>query len=173
MSTRPLSEQTLKETFAPIYSETNTTTTKDAVVVADTEARTSFVEETSAPVYQDVYTDKADLESADVVATRAQIEETRAQLSETIDAIKDKLSPAALMEEAKEAASDKAHEMVDDLKDKASGLVGNVVEKAQGSGARSLRYVPQCHRFACPVSERDKRTIGPGGPHGESRGSES
>jgi ElaB/YqjD/DUF883 family membrane-anchored ribosome-binding protein len=61
--------------------------------------------------------------SDDVASARAQIEETRAHMTETIDAIKDKLSPAHLVEEAKEAALGKA-------KDAVSGVVDAVKDKA-------------------------------------------
>ena len=62
-----------------------------------------------------------------IAAARAQIEDTRSHLSDTIDALKDKLAPAHLAEEAKEAAISKAHDavssVVDSVKDKASSVV--------------------------------------------------
>jgi ElaB/YqjD/DUF883 family membrane-anchored ribosome-binding protein len=79
-------------------------------------------------------TDAADTPDDDIAATRAQIEQTRAEMSSTIDQIKDRLSPAHLMEEAKEAtvgaAGHAVHSAVDSVKDTASGVIDTVKDKA-------------------------------------------
>ena len=77
----------------------------------------------------------SDIESTpEIEATKAQIEQTRAEMSSTIDAIKEKLSPAHLVEEAKEATLGAAHDavanVVDSVKDKAASVVDFVKEKA-------------------------------------------
>jgi len=59
--------------------------------------------------------------SDDIAAARAQIEDTRSHLTETIDAIKEKLSPAHIMEEAKDAAKEKAHDAVSGVVDAVKG----------------------------------------------------
>lgn len=71
----------------------------------------------------------------EIVEARAQIAETRAHMSETIDAIKDKLSPATLLEEAKDSASEAAMEFKDAAVEKAGEIVHNVVEKAKDVAA--------------------------------------
>jgi ElaB/YqjD/DUF883 family membrane-anchored ribosome-binding protein len=91
----------------------------------------------------------------EIVETRAQIEETRAHLTETIDAIKDRLSPATLMAEAQESAKTVAVEAVHELKeatvDKASELVGTVVEKVQDAVATTSAVI---HNATDYVSEK-------------------
>ena len=75
-------------------------------------------------------------ESDEVAEARARVEETRTHLAETLDALTHKLSPANLVEEAKEATIHKAQEtvaeVVDTVKEKASDVAEIVMEKAGG-----------------------------------------
>jgi len=95
--------------------------------------------------------------SPDVVQARAQVEHTRAELSDTIDAIKEKLSPQNLMAEAKEAAVEKAHDAVsgavDSAKEMASGVV-NTAQEAIGSAVEAAKSV------ASGVADSASRVIG-------------
>ena len=68
--------------------------------------------------------DEIEIESA-----RLAIEDTRANMSETVDAIKERLSPHRLVEEAKDAAKEKAHDAI-------AGAVETVKEKV-GDAAHS------------------------------------
>ncbi|MBC8103962.1 MAG: DUF3618 domain-containing protein [Cytophagales bacterium] len=62
----------------------------------------------------------------EVRAARAEVEQTRAELSGTIDALKERLSPAALVAEAKDAAVDAAHTA-------ATGAIGSAKEAASNA----------------------------------------
>jgi len=66
----------------------------------------------------------ADEETIEIAATRAEIEQTRAEMSGTIDAIKDKLSPQNLVQQAKETVKEATV-------GKAQEVAGNVVEGAR------------------------------------------
>ena len=105
----------------------------------------------------------------DVETARAQIEETRAEMSETVDAIKEKLSPAHLVQEAKETvreatigraeeavshAVDSAKETVSHAVDSAKETVGGAVDsakemvsqtghKARGAGSTIVRGIKE------------------------------
>jgi ElaB/YqjD/DUF883 family membrane-anchored ribosome-binding protein len=65
-------------------------------------------------------------------ATRVQIEQTRAELTETIDAIQSKLSPANVVQEAKdtvrEATVGRAQDMVNNAGDTAADVGGSIVD---------------------------------------------
>jgi ElaB/YqjD/DUF883 family membrane-anchored ribosome-binding protein len=67
----------------------------------------------------------------EVRAARAQVENTRAELSGTIDALKEKLSPANLMAEAKEATVGAAQSAVGDAVDSAKEAAHNAVDSAK------------------------------------------
>jgi ElaB/YqjD/DUF883 family membrane-anchored ribosome-binding protein len=73
----------------------------------------------------------------EIAVTRVQIEETRAHMGETIDAIKEKLSPSTLMAEAKEsikeAASDKAHQIADSVVDAAKGAAATATDAVKSA----------------------------------------
>ena len=60
----------------------------------------------------------------EIAKTRAEIEATRTDMAQTLDAIKDKLNPADLMDQAK----DKVTEMAGSLADKAKDTVHTMVE---------------------------------------------
>lgn len=75
-------------------------------------------------------TDAPSSSTDEVEAARAEVEATRARLAGNVEAIKDKLSPAHLVEEAKEAATHAVAEKVDEVKaavsDKVSDIAGAV-----------------------------------------------
>ena len=85
---------------------------------------------------------EADDESAEIAATRVQIEQTRVEMSGTIDAIKDKLSPQNLVQQAKESVRDatvgKAQEVVEGAKRAASTAVEGA-ERAMNSAGDTAR----------------------------------
>jgi len=85
----------------------------------------SPVHDTSADV--DLDEDATD----EVLAARAEVENTRAELSGTIDALKEKLSPANLVAEAKEATVGAAQSAVGDAVDSAKVAAHNVVDSAK------------------------------------------
>jgi len=64
----------------------------------------------------------------EVRAARAEVENTRVELSETIDALKEKLSPANLVAEAKEATVGAAQSAVGDAVDSAKVVAHNAVD---------------------------------------------
>lgn len=72
-------------------------------------------------------------ESEEIAATRAQIEETRAHLSGTVDAIKEKLSPANMVEEAKDTVKAAATAKVDQVKDAVSSVAHSVMDTAHNA----------------------------------------
>jgi ElaB/YqjD/DUF883 family membrane-anchored ribosome-binding protein len=91
------------------------------------ETTTVIVERPDNDVYPPATFDESVVEtSPEIEATKANIEHTRAEMSETINAIKDHLSPKRLVEEAKEAASEavagKATEVKDAVMDKVSDI---------------------------------------------------
>ncbi|MES2462496.1 MAG: DUF3618 domain-containing protein [Armatimonadota bacterium] len=67
----------------------------------------------------------------EVRAARAEVENTRAELSGTIDALKEKLSPANLVAEAKEATVGAAQSAVGDAVDSAKTVAHNAVDSAK------------------------------------------
>lgn len=80
------------------------------------------------------YTDES--ATPEIAETRAQIEETRAHMADTVDAIREKLSPQHLVEEAKDAAVSAASDAVHGVVDKAKEFAGNamdVVSSAAGT----------------------------------------
>lgn len=82
--------------------------------------------------------------SGEVIRAREEVEETRAELSDTIEAIKEKLSPQNLMAEAKESAVEKAHDALDSMKEAASNVASSVASTAQdalGSAVETAKSV--------------------------------
>ena len=75
--------------------------------------------------------------SPEIEAVKSNIENTRAEMSETINAIKEQLSPKHLVEEAKEAAIEKATEAKDAVVEKVSDVAQSVVASVTGA-AQSL-----------------------------------
>jgi len=96
--------------------------------------------------------------SPDVEAVRADIEATRAQMTETVDAIKEKLSPAHLVQEAKESIKEATV-------GKAEQLAETVVEKAKGAAASASDALHSAADFvsekAGPAMETVKARIAP------------
>jgi ElaB/YqjD/DUF883 family membrane-anchored ribosome-binding protein len=87
-------------------------------------------------------------ETADLDAVRAQIEQTRADMSDTIDAIKEKLSPQNLMQQAKETVREatvgRAQEAMSKAMDATRSVVGSAVDttmEAIGSAVDSTKEV--------------------------------
>src|SRR5437867_4367111 len=80
--------------------------------------------------------DEMDDVDEEIIVTRVQIEQTRAEMSDTIDAIKEKLSPPHLIQEAKEsvqeATSNFAHQTVDRAKEAVSGAVDSARQAVGG-----------------------------------------
>jgi ElaB/YqjD/DUF883 family membrane-anchored ribosome-binding protein len=74
----------------------------------------------------------------DIEDTRAQIEQTRAEMSDTIDAIKEKLEPGRLAQQAKEsvaeAASEAMHKARDATVGRAQEAVGGAIHTAKDAG---------------------------------------
>jgi ElaB/YqjD/DUF883 family membrane-anchored ribosome-binding protein len=81
-------------------------------------------------------------DDASVEVTRAQIEQTREEMSDTIEAIREKLNPQTLAEQAKEKVSDITTDVVEKAKsavhDKVSGAVTEAKE-AVGSAVSSVK----------------------------------
>jgi len=121
--------------------------------------------------------DERDDVDEEIIVTRVQIEQTRAEMSDTIDAIKEKLSPPHLVQEAKEsvqeAAANFAHQTVDKAKDTVAGAVdsareavGNVVDTARekvGSAMDSARQavgpaVESARQAVAPAVESARET---------------
>lgn len=77
-------------------------------------------------------TEKNHYQSTDEVeAARADIDQTRANIGETLDAIKDKLDPHALMEEAKDRATEAASNVMEKAKDTVHNVVTDVSTHAK------------------------------------------
>lgn len=81
-----------------------------------------------------------------IEVTRAEIETTRADIADTLDAIKEKLSPQNLVEQAKEHVSDavsdavsgtvdQARDAIDTVVTTAKDKVGGMMDTAKGAGA--------------------------------------
>ncbi|MBC7807522.1 MAG: DUF3618 domain-containing protein [Akkermansiaceae bacterium] len=68
--------------------------------------------------------------SPEIEATKANIEHTRAEMSDTINAIKEQLSPKRLVEDAKEAASEAVTEKVTEVKDAVMDKVSDIAHGA-------------------------------------------
>lgn len=69
----------------------------------------------------------------DVEATRAQIEQTRSEMSSTIDAIKEKLNPQTLMDQAKDTVSVVTADAVQQAKDTVREVSANLAETAKST----------------------------------------
>jgi ElaB/YqjD/DUF883 family membrane-anchored ribosome-binding protein len=83
----------------------------------------------------------------DVAATRAQIEQTRSELTETIDAIKEKLNPDRLVQQAKETVREatvgRAQEAMSQAMDTARETVGGAVDTAREAGSTVMDTIRQ------------------------------
>jgi len=93
-----------------------------------------------------------------IMVTRVEIEQTRAEMSDTIDAIKEKLSPAHLMQEAKESVKETTSNLAHEAMDKAKETVSGAVESARDavSGA-----VDSARQAVAPAVESARQAVGP------------
>jgi hypothetical protein len=80
-------------------------------------------------------------ESPEVAAARARIEQTRAEMSETIDAIKEKLNPQHLMQEARDTARMKAEQMAHTAVETTKEVVSQAKEKVREVAPQIVRTV--------------------------------
>jgi len=87
----------------------------------------------------------AETGSDDVEATRAEIEQTRAEMADTIEAIKEKLSPDRLVAQAKETVRDatvgRAQDAVSNAVDTAREAVSNVGGTAREAGSTVIETI--------------------------------
>ncbi|HEX2914260.1 MAG TPA: DUF3618 domain-containing protein [Chloroflexia bacterium] len=90
-------------------------------------------------------------DSDDISAIEGEIEQTRAEMSQTIDEIQARLAPERLVDEAKEAAKDKATEAIDTVKQtvhdatigRVENMVDNVTGTAQEAGSGIMETIKQ------------------------------
>jgi len=91
--------------------------------------------------------DELEADEQDVAATRAQIEQTRSELTETIDAIKVKLNPDRLVQQAKETVREatvgRAQEAMSQAMDTARETVGGAVDTAREAGSTVMDTIRQ------------------------------
>jgi len=88
---------------------------------------------------------------AEVEVRRANIEQTRSDISETLDAIKDKLQPQTLIQQAKESV----HEVTANVAEKARELTAEAAEKARevvGQARDTVHTAVQEAREAIPAA---------------------
>lgn len=83
------------------------------------------------------------MEEDTVEATRVQIEQTRGEMSETIDAIRDKLSPRTLAEEAKEAVAEAASGMVSNAASTVRHAADGAAGAAKDAGVTVMEMIRQ------------------------------
>ena len=74
-----------------------------------------------------------DVEETEVEVTRAQIEQTRSDMSGTIEAIKDKLNPQVLMNQAKETVTDVAGTLAERAKETVHDVTSDVLSQAKAN----------------------------------------
>ncbi len=85
----------------------------------------------------------------EIDVTRTQIEQTRADMSETLDAIKEKLNPQALMSQAKDTVTSVTSDAMQQAKDTVQEVVAGVTEQARST----------IHDVAGDVVEQTKTTV--------------
>lgn len=105
----------------------------------------------------DVDNDTEDDVPDEVKAARAEVENTRAELTGTIDALKEKLSPANLVAEAKEATVGAAQTAAHDALDTAKTTASNVVGAAKDAAVSAVDSVKE---VATNVAASAKSVIG-------------
>jgi predicted ribosome quality control (RQC) complex YloA/Tae2 family protein len=94
----------------------------------------------------------------EIFAARVQIEDTRAHMSETIDAIKEQLSPAHLIEEAKDAVKDAASETMHEMTDAVVGKAKDIAQSASDAFHTVTEYVSD---RATPMIKSAKENLAP------------
>ena len=72
-----------------------------------------------------------EMEETDIDRTHAQIEQTRAQMGGTLDAIKEKLNPQMLMQQAKETVHGVTADLAQQAKDTVHAVATDVAQKAK------------------------------------------
>jgi len=114
--------------------------------------------------YEEVETDEPAVE---IEVTRAQIEVTRSEMSETIDAIKERLSPQNLVQEAKESireatvgrVQEMAGNVVDSAKQKASTVAETAMQAASTAREGAERVMSSASETAKEASSTIVETI--------------
>lgn len=104
-------------------------------IVRDAEITTTTTTTHSAAADTD---DTAAEATPEITETRAQIEETRAQMADTVDAIREKLSPAHMVEEAKDAAKTAAKDAAHGVVDKAKELAGSAMDAVSSAAGAAV-----------------------------------
>src|SRR4051794_14717445 len=92
---------------------------------AYTESKTGNILVTN---YSDAAKSNNDYETPETVAISRDIEHKRQDISDTLDALKEKLSPQVLMEQAKEHAKEAASDALDHAKDSVKDEISHKVE---------------------------------------------
>jgi len=122
----------------------------------------------SADEFEDVGVDS---EVSDVDTTRAQIGRTRAEISDTIDALKEKLNPQRLMEQAKETVREatigRAQQAMSNAVDTAKETVGTAMDTAKEAAGTAVDRTKQvmssavdtAREAAGTAADRTKRVV--------------
>jgi ElaB/YqjD/DUF883 family membrane-anchored ribosome-binding protein len=85
----------------------------------------------AAPLDADHTDEIRDQDADELEARRAEVEQTRAEITDTVDAIKDKLSPQHMAEQAKETLREATVGRAQDAMEKAQGAIGRVVDRTK------------------------------------------
>jgi ElaB/YqjD/DUF883 family membrane-anchored ribosome-binding protein len=92
-------------------------------------------------------TDEREAAEVDLEVHRARIEETRAEMGETIDAIKERLNPHHLAEQAKETVREatigRAQEAASHVVESARETMSNVTDSARDAGSSMMETIKQ------------------------------
>ena len=107
------------------YSADNDPIARDATITTNTAVVSADASDELAP-------------TPEIEETRAQIEETRDQMAATVDAIREKLSPAHIVEEAKDAAKTAAKDAAHGVVDKAKELAGSAMDAVSSAAGAAL-----------------------------------
>jgi len=91
----------------------------------------------------------ADTVEIEVEVTRTQIEQTRADMSETLDAIKEKLNPQALMSQARDTVQEVAANVAEQAKSTVQEVAASVAEQARST----------VHDVTSDVAEQTRTTV--------------
>jgi len=91
---------------------------------------------------------------------RAQIAQTRAEMSETIEALKEKLSPDALKAQAKEAVKEAASNAVHSTVEKAKEAVGGAMEATMGAVGGAISAAKEAFGGAASATHDTVSNIG-------------
>ncbi len=149
-----------KEAAAIMLGSAQVTDGAQSAVVPDTVRSASLVGESNPSAVLEATMPP----EGDVEATRAHIERTRAAMSSTIDAIKDKISPQSLAEEAKASARTAVNDKVDHIKRSVEPMMNSARRKANDafySAKREMQDPQQAMRKAAKgVSETAKKRPG-------------